>query len=62
MRTCSHHCRACDQHFTSLRAFDAHRTGPVDDRRCKEVKGGEAGKCNLEHGELRVETGVMVHS
>jgi hypothetical protein len=22
---CTHHCRGCDGHFTSLRAFDRHR-------------------------------------
>ena len=31
---CSYHCRACGAHFSSLRAFDAHRSGPMDDRRC----------------------------
>jgi hypothetical protein len=32
--TCTHHCRACGHHFTSLRAFDAHRRGPTDARHC----------------------------
>jgi hypothetical protein len=30
---CSHHCSACCSHFTSLRAFDAHRSGPHDGER-----------------------------
>ena len=33
--SCSHHCSACGRHFTSLRAFDAHRGGPWDDRQCE---------------------------
>lgn len=32
--SCTHHCCACQGHFTSLAAFDAHRVGPPDDRRC----------------------------
>jgi hypothetical protein len=27
--TCTHHCRECPSHFTSLEAFDAHREGPA---------------------------------
>lgn len=31
------HCRAgCCRHFGSVRAFDLHRQGPVDDRRCAD--------------------------
>src|SRR5829696_1270170 len=25
-RTCTNHCRTCDGHFTSLEAFDTHRS------------------------------------
>jgi hypothetical protein len=33
--TCTHHCRSCESHFTSLEAFDAHREGPAgSDRAC----------------------------
>lgn len=32
---CRNHCRACGAHFTSVRAFDAHRVGPMDNRRCE---------------------------
>jgi hypothetical protein len=33
--SCSHHCRSCESHFTSLEAFDAHREGPAGgDRAC----------------------------
>jgi hypothetical protein len=31
---CRNHCRGCGAHFTSLRAFGAHRVGPISDRRC----------------------------
>jgi hypothetical protein len=43
---CRNHCRACGSHFTSVRAFDAHRVGPMSDRRCEfgpdliEIPGG----------------------
>lgn len=32
--TCRYHCVPCGQHFASLSAFDAHRSGPYDDREC----------------------------
>lgn len=35
-RTCRNHCATCGRHFTSLGAFDIHRTGPQSDRRCEE--------------------------
>jgi hypothetical protein len=46
--TCHYHCRSCGGHFTSLRAFDSHRSGPWSDRRCSypddsglvEIEGG----------------------
>lgn len=28
-RACTYHCRACGSHFTSLRAFDAHRSDMI---------------------------------
>ena len=31
---CRYHCRACGGHFSSLEAFDAHRSGPFEDRAC----------------------------
>jgi hypothetical protein len=34
-RFCRYHCRACGSCFVSLEAFDAHRTGPMADRRCE---------------------------
>jgi hypothetical protein len=34
LRHCAYHCRGCDGCFTSLAAFDAHRSGPFSDRRC----------------------------
>ena len=33
MKHCTYHCRGCDSCFTSLAAFDAHRTGPFDGTR-----------------------------
>lgn len=27
-------CSACDEHFNSVFAFDMHRTGPANDRKC----------------------------
>lgn len=33
-QTCRYHCTSCDQHFTSLTAFDAHRDGPWEERIC----------------------------
>jgi hypothetical protein len=34
LKHCAYHCRGCDSCFTSLAAFDAHRSGPFDDRLC----------------------------
>ena len=31
---CRYHCRPCGGHFSSLEAFDGHRSGPLDARRC----------------------------
>jgi len=28
--SCTHHCRSCDRHFSSLQAFDAHRVGEFE--------------------------------
>lgn len=35
---CVYHCSACDLHFASLAAFDAHRVGPASDRHCDPSK------------------------
>jgi hypothetical protein len=55
--TCSHHCSACGTCFTSLRAFDLHRAGAMDDRRC-DLAGVElverAGTCKVANSELPV--------
>jgi hypothetical protein len=32
VRPCTYHCRPCDGHFTSLRAFDAHHERQDDGR------------------------------
>ena len=34
IQTCRYHCRTCGQHFTSLAAFDSHRSGPWAERIC----------------------------
>ena len=50
MTTCTYHCRPWDSHFTSLRAFDAHRQGPAGARRCEFPDAGLAeriGGCKL---------------
>lgn len=36
MKGCTNHCRSCGGHFSSLAAFDKHRTGPYSDRSCTE--------------------------
>ena len=33
-RRCQYHCSGCDSCFVSLRAFDAHRFGPWENRTC----------------------------
>lgn len=54
--TCTAHCGACGQHFTSLRAFDLHREGPWAERTCTSIEdsGGEVvvGVCQV-YGERR---------
>lgn len=32
---CRSHCAKCGLHFSSDKAFDAHRVGPMDERRCE---------------------------
>lgn len=58
--TCTHHCRACGAHFSSLQAFDSHRQGPSSERYC-EVPTGVVDRKNRqrltplsEHGECRI--------
>jgi hypothetical protein len=61
--SCSHHCRACGTCFTSLRAFDLHRTGPMSDRSC-DLAGADlverTGVCKVANPELPV-AGLTVH-
>jgi hypothetical protein len=63
---CRHHCSECDRHFSSLDAFDSHRTGSYDapagsleGRRCvsPEYIEGESfeeipGICKMRGSEL----------
>lgn len=28
--SCTHHCGSCDRHFSSIKAFDAHRVGEFE--------------------------------
>ncbi len=65
-RTCTNHCRGCDAHFTSLRAFDAHRCGLHGNgaRRCR--LGDDlplvrlAGSCSIADPD-RPEIGVTLY-
>jgi hypothetical protein len=62
---CNAHCRSCGGHFSSTSAFDRHRVGPWDDRRCLEPDEfkrlyGYTGDCDLLGGEA--ETDVPVFS
>lgn len=34
VRRCQYHCSGCGCHFTSLQAFDDHRTGDWSERAC----------------------------
>jgi hypothetical protein len=52
--TCTYHCSGCGSHFSSLGAFDAHRTGDYDSRVCDEpldvgelAAKSERGGCDL---------------
>jgi hypothetical protein len=58
---CSYHCRNCGRCFASLGAFDAHRKGPHDDRRCENPLGLERreGRCNLGSGELETRETII---
>lgn len=66
--TCTNHCVKCGAHFSSLGAFDAHREGPPDARRCRNPERvarlaakSTHGRCDLAAPELRV-NGVAVWS
>jgi hypothetical protein len=43
-------CRTCGERFDSVTAFDAHRVGPITDRRCLTT--AEMQECGLcrKHG------------
>jgi hypothetical protein len=60
---CSHHCRGCGACFTSLRAFDLDRTGPMSDRRCG-LAGADlverTGGCRVANPEVPL-AGVTVY-
>lgn len=51
---CHYHCPTCDRHFASLRAFDWHRVGSWENRRCVDPASterryaGADGTCGLE--------------
>jgi hypothetical protein len=60
--SCTNHCRACGHHFTSLRAFDAHRRGPMDARRCEPPGPDLAeriGICRLAGPDLPIAGGTL---
>ena len=57
MTSCTYHCRPCGSHFTSVRAFDAHRRGPMDDRRCELPDTGlveRSGVCGLANPDMHL--------
>lgn len=61
---CQFCCDGCGSHFSSLRAFDAHRVGSSSDRRCLNPKDDErftpvALNARCEMG-ARAERGVTV--
>ena len=61
--TCHYHCRSCGGHFTSLRAFDSHRSGPSSERICGYPDDSglveiEAGVCYL--GDADGQTGEPI--
>lgn len=63
MTTCVYHCRTCGGHFTSLRAFDAHREGPAgSDRACTYPDAAglveRTGTCNIVNP---ASVGVTIH-
>lgn len=73
MRTvcCSNCCSACGSHFSSVGAFDSHRSGPPSDRYCLEPEDvvdadgrsrlaprTTSGRCHLSNGPPKV--GVTV--
>lgn len=48
---CKFHCTTCERHFSSLVAFDLHRTGKyIDGKVCREPT-----RINTESGEPRLE-------
>jgi hypothetical protein len=53
---CRYHCSTCDRHFTSLNAFDGHRTGPSTARVCVEPDArfeSEPGICRVRTPDTR---------
>ena len=63
--TCRYHCRACGAHFTSLEAFDAHRAGEMDARRCELADAPlverAGGSCSIAGPTPRVGITVYEH-
>jgi hypothetical protein len=62
-RRCRCHCRSCGACFTSLQAFDSHRVGPWQDRRCElgdELVEIPDGECHVAD-PLRPKTGVTLY-
>ena len=67
-RSCTHHCRTCDSHFTSLEAFETHRAGRAGTHRTctfPELPEGaelieQTGACYIARGPGRV--GVTLYS
>jgi hypothetical protein len=56
--TCRYHCRSCEQHFTSLAAFDAHK--PRSQRRGGCLWPEDAPLGEIPGGECRIASDVPI--
>ena len=66
MTTCAYCCRSCGGHFTSLEAFDAHRSGPFDGERVCSYPDDASlieltGTCKIVAGPPQVGVTVYEH-
>jgi hypothetical protein len=57
-KTCQYHCRGCGGHFTSLKAFDAHKPRNRKDGDCAWPE--DAPVSEIDDGECRISSDVPV--
>lgn len=67
MTACRFHCRCCGGHFASLEAFDAHRSGSMDARRCDYPDDAElveraGGSCSIAYPAQPAIENITVYS